>query len=264
MAAATSPVLAMRDVHKRYGDIEVLKGVSLEVPRGQVLALIGASGSGKTTLLRCINMLEEFEKGVIEVDGTAMGYRQSQGRRVRLSERVVARQRADIGMVFQTFNLFPHLTAEGNVMLGLRKVRGLSREAARERAQRWLGRVGLADKAAAYPYQLSGGQQQRVAIARAVAMEPRLLLLDEVTSALDPELVGEVLRVVHDLAASGITMVLVSHEMHFVRDTAGRVIFMDQGRIGVAGPPREVFGDAHDSSRLAAFLSRFRETGALS
>lgn len=257
------PVLRVRDVHKRFGEVEILKGISVDVPRGEVLALIGASGSGKTTLLRCINLLEEFQQGAIEIDGDPIGYVEKDGRRTRLGETAIARQRSNIGMVFQTFNLFPHLTAEQNVMLGLRKVRGMSTQESRERSQQWLSRVGLAAKATLYPYQLSGGQQQRVAIARAVAMEPRLLLLDEITSALDPELVGEALGVVRDLAASGITMVLVSHEMQFVKETASRVIFMDGGRIAVEGPPHEVFGANASSERLAAFLARFHGTGGL-
>ncbi len=252
---ANGPVLKVRDLRKLFGDLEVLKGISLEVAKGEVLALIGSSGSGKTTFLRCINLLEDSEGGSIEVDGESIGYSIVGGRRRRLGEAVIARQRADIGMVFQNFNLFPHLTAEQNVLLGLRKVRGLSAEESRERAMRWLTRVGLAEKAKLHPYQLSGGQQQRVAIARAVAMEPKLLLLDEITSALDPELVGEVLRVVRDLADAGITMVLVSHEMQFVRDTASRVVFMDVGKIAAEGAPETIFGGLR-SDRLTTFLGR--------
>lgn len=258
-------VLRVRDVHKRFGEVEVLKGISLDVSKGEVLALIGASGSGKTTFLRCINLLEEFQAGTIEVCGEVIGYSTNNERRVRLGEAAIARQRAGIGMVFQTFNLFPHLTAQQNVELGLRKVRRLSEVASREQAARWLARVGLAQKAGLFPYQLSGGQQQRVAIARAVAMEPRLLLLDEITSALDPELVGEVLGVVRDLAETGITMVLVSHEMQFVRDIASRVIFMGAGRIVKEGSPEEIFGGNSASEALTAFLGRFHgaNTGAV-
>ena len=253
---ADGHLLRATDVHKRFGRVEVLKGIDLEVDQGQVVALIGSSGSGKTTFLRCINLLEEYEAGRIELDGETVGYRIEGGRRRRLGERRVSAQRARIGMVFQQFNLFPHMTAEENVMLGLTKVRKQSRAEARDIARTWLARVGLADRSGHYPYQLSGGQQQRVAIARAVAMEPRLVLFDEVTSALDPELVAEVLQVMQDLAASGMTMIVVSHEMLFVRDVADRVVFVDGGRIAQAGPPQELFRHP-ESERLRAFLGRF-------
>jgi ABC-type polar amino acid transport system ATPase subunit len=254
--SAETRILRASDVHKRFGSTEVLKGISLDMTRGEVLCIIGSSGSGKTTFLRCINLLEEFQSGEIAVGGETIGYRMLSGRRKRLSEADISRQRAQIGMVFQNFNLFPHMTAEENVMLGLLKVRAIAAAHARDLARQWLDRVGLAEKRALYPYQLSGGQQQRVAIARAVAMEPQLMLLDEVTSALDPELVGEVLNVILDLARSGMTMLVVSHEMHFVRDIASRVVFMDGGRIAEQGSPEELLMRPQ-APRLAAFLNRF-------
>jgi polar amino acid transport system ATP-binding protein len=250
------PVLAVRNVHKRFGHTEVLKGIDLVVAKGEVVAFIGASGSGKTTFLRCVNMLEEYEQGIIEVDGEPTGYREIAGRRQRLPEAAVVRQRSEIGMVFQSYNLFPHLTARANVMLGLTKVRGKSKSEAGAIADKWLHRVGLAERRDHYPYQLSGGQQQRVAIARAIAMDPRLMLFDEVTSALDPELVGEVLSVMQDLAESGMTMLVVSHEMLFVRSVATRVVFMDGGRIVEEGRPSEVLANP-SSERLQTFLRRF-------
>jgi ABC-type polar amino acid transport system ATPase subunit len=254
------PLLRARDVHKSFGKVEVLKGVDLDVAQGQVVALIGASGSGKTTFLRCINRLEEYERGEIRIAGEPIGYRQDGAVRHRLSERAVAAQRAHIGMVFQQYNLFPHLTAVRNITLGLTKVLGKSKAEAEEVAARWLDRVGLADRREHFPYQLSGGQQQRVAIARALAMEPRLVLFDEVTSALDPELVGEVLAVMRDLARSGMTMVVVSHEMTFVRDVADHVVFMEGGQIAESGRPAELFG-APRHPRLRAFLARFQQNG---
>jgi ABC-type polar amino acid transport system ATPase subunit len=256
-ASFSSPLLEIRDVHKRFERIEVLKGVDLDIGRGDAVAVIGASGSGKTTLLRCVNLLEEYEAGEIRLDGDPVGYRVRNGRRSKLGESEIARQRADIGMVFQSFNLFPHMTALENITLGLLRVRKLAPAEARERAQQWLERVGLADRAGHYPFQLSGGQQQRVAIARAVAMAPKLVLFDEVTSALDPELVGEVLAVMRDLAESGMTMLIVSHEIPFVRDVAHRVVFMDEGRIAEAGPPAEVLVNPQ-SPRLQSFLRRFQ------
>jgi ABC-type polar amino acid transport system ATPase subunit len=255
--AGSSPLLEIKDIHKRFGEIEVLRGVDLEVAQGEAVAVIGASGSGKTTLLRCVNLLEEYQAGEVRLDGQPIGYRVQDGRRRRLGEGEVSRQRADIGMVFQTFNLFPHMTALENVTLGLLRVRRLSTHEARERARYWLERVGLADRATHYPFQLSGGQQQRVAIARAVAMAPKLVLFDEVTSALDPELVGEVLAVMKDLAESGMTMLIVSHEIPFVRDVAHRVVFMDEGRVAEAGPPDELLARPR-SPRLQSFLKRFQ------
>jgi polar amino acid transport system ATP-binding protein len=247
------PLVKVRQLTKAFGANQVLNGVDLDVPKGSVVSIIGASGSGKTTLLRCVNVLETYDGGSIEVDGVEVGYREGRKRR---SEHELARIRADIGMVFQLFNLFPHLTAIENVMLGLRRVRGLSRREAHERAQHWLTRVGLADKLHNLPIELSGGQQQRVGIARAVAMNPKVLLLDEITSALDPELVGEVLKVVHDLARDGITMILVTHEMTFARDVSSQLLFMDGGRVAVAGTPQEVFAARTQHERLQSFLAR--------
>ena len=248
-------LVRIRDLHKSFGANEVLRGVDLNVGRGEVVSVIGASGSGKTTMLRCVNLLETYDSGSIKVDGVEVGYSGEGSVRRRRGERELARIRADIGMVFQLFNLFPHLSARQNVMLGLRKVRRLPRGEARDVADRWLARVGLADKLDSLPYEMSGGQQQRVGIARAVAMNPKVLLLDEITSALDPELVGEVLNVVSELAADGMTMILVTHEMSFARDVSSRVVFMDAGRVAVEGTPREVFGgQAHE--RLRTFLAR--------
>jgi len=250
-------LVRVRGLTKSFGSNQVLKGVDLDVIKGQVVSVIGASGSGKTTLLRCVNLLETYDGGSIEVDGVEVGYTDANGRRRPRSERELARIRADIGMVFQLFNLFPHLTARDNVVLGLRKVRGMDRVEAREVAEQWLARVGLADKFESLPIELSGGQQQRVGIARAVAMNPKVLLLDEITSALDPELVGEVLTVVRELANDGMTMILVTHEMSFARDVSSRVVFMDAGRIAVEGPPHEVFSaQAHTHERLRTFLAR--------
>ncbi len=253
-------IVQIRGVKKSFGATEVLKGIDLDVRKGEAVAVIGASGSGKTTLLRCINRLEIYDEGSIRVDGVEIGFRDDAGSRRRRGERELAPIRADIGMVFQLFNLFPHLSAIENVMLGLRKVRRLSRTEARRRAEQWLVRVGLADKLNNLPIELSGGQQQRVGIARAVAMEPKVLLLDEITSALDPELVGEVLAVVRQLARDGMTMILVTHEMSFARDVASRVVFMDTGRVLVEGSPAEVLGaPRHD--RLRSFLSRLSPAG---
>ncbi|SEA83336.1 amino acid ABC transporter ATP-binding protein [Rubrimonas cliftonensis] len=253
----TDPILLQaRGVTKSFGGVNVLKGIDLDVLQGQVVSLIGASGSGKTTFLRCVNLLEEHDGGEILLDGEPIGYRDQGGRRVRLSEARVSAQRARIGMVFQQFNLFPHLTASGNVTLGLTKVLGKSKAEAQEIAEHWLDRVGLSAHSARHPYELSGGQQQRVAIARAVAMQPRLLLFDEVTSALDPELVAEVLTVMRSLAESGMTMLLVSHEMLFVREVSDHVLFLEQGRVAVEGPPSQVF-DQPENERLRSFLGRF-------
>ena len=243
---ADAPFLLEIDgLHKSFGDLEVLKGVSLRVRPREVIIVIGPSGSGKSTLLRCINRLEEPTRGVIRVDG------------VELSARGVDlnRARKDIGMVFQAFNLYPHLTALGNVSLALRKVLRMSRQEAEARGRRMLERVGLADKASAYPGELSGGQQQRVAIARALALEPKLMLFDEPTSALDPELVGGVLRVMRDLRDEGMTMVVVTHEMSFARDGGDRVLFMDGGEVVEEGPPSTIFRNpAHQRTR--EFLQR--------
>jgi polar amino acid transport system ATP-binding protein len=248
------PVLSIRGLVKRFGETTVLEGVDLDVARGEVLVVIGASGSGKTTLLRCVNALVPYDAGSITLDGVEVAYT-APNSGVRRSDHALSAIRADIGMVFQLFNLFPHLTARQNVALGLRVTRGLPRREADDRAAHWLTRVGLADRMDHLPSQLSGGQQQRVGIARAVAMEPKLLLLDEITSALDPELVGEVLDVVRGLAREGMTMLMVTHEMSFARDAGHRVVFMDAGRIAEAGAPREVLGNPQ-SERLRRFLRR--------
>ncbi|WP_369414198.1 amino acid ABC transporter ATP-binding protein [Microvirga puerhi] len=251
------PLLEIRGLHKHFGSVEVLKGVDLTLRRGEVVSIIGSSGSGKTTLLRCVNLLEEFQDGDIVLDGETIGYSIVNGRRHRLRDRELSRQRSMTGMVFQSFNLFPHLTAAGNVMLGLRKVRRFGKEEARSIAERWLSRVGLASRSDHYPSQLSGGQQQRVAIARALAMDPKLVLLDEVTSALDPELVQEVLNTVKGIADDGATLLIVTHEMRFARDVSHRVVFMDQGQVVEDAPPAEIFGNSR-SQRLAEFLRNTR------
>jgi polar amino acid transport system ATP-binding protein len=251
------PLLQIQALRKRFHDVEVLKGVDLDVSEREVVSIVGSSGSGKTTLLRCVNLLEEFDDGQILLDGASIGYRIEGNRRRRLSDRELSRQRSMTGMVFQSFNLFPHLTAAGNVMLGLRKVRRLPKDEARSIAEKWLGRVGLSQRADHYPSQLSGGQQQRVAIARALAMNPKLVLLDEITSALDPELVQEVLLTVKSLAEEGATLLIVTHEMRFARDVSHRVVFMEQGQIAEQGPPAEIFGNPK-SPRLAEFLRSAR------
>jgi polar amino acid transport system ATP-binding protein len=251
----SEPLVRIRALKKSFGANKVLDGIDMDVRRGEAVVVIGASGSGKTTLLRCINLLERYDEGSIKVDGVEIGYRDGSGARRPRGERELATIRADLGMVFQLFNLFPHLTAIENVMLGLRKVRGMSKDEARAVARQWLDRVGLADKLDSLPIQLSGGQQQRVGIARAVAMGPKVLLLDEITSALDPELVGEVLTVVRELAEEGMTMIVVTHEMTFARDVGTRIVFMDGGRILVEGTPREVLA-ASGNERLKSFLAR--------
>jgi polar amino acid transport system ATP-binding protein len=258
MAAAddSAAIVRIRGLGKAFGSNRVLNGVDLDVARGEVVTIIGPSGSGKTTLLRCVNALEIYDEGSIKLDGIEVGYLEAiAGRRRRRKERELSAIRAETGMVFQMFFLFPHLTAAENVMLGLRKVRGKDKAEARTIAERWLARVGLADKFDSYPAQLSGGQQQRVGIARAVAMEPKVLLLDEITSALDPELVGEVLAVVRQLADDGMTMIVVTHEMAFAREVSDLVVFMDGGRIIVEGRPDEVL-ETPSHERLKTFLSR--------
>jgi polar amino acid transport system ATP-binding protein len=256
---AAPPLLRMRGVEKSFGQHKVLRGIDLDVTRGEVVTIIGPSGSGKTTLLRCVNVLETYDGGSIAIDGVEVGFRDLERRR-RRSDRELAPIRAETGMVFQMFYLFPHLTAAGNVMLGLTKVRGKPKAEAFEIAMSWLARVGLGEKVNSLPSELSGGQQQRVGIARAVAMEPKLLLLDEITSALDPELVGEVLDVVRSLVKEGMTMLVVTHEMAFARDVSSRVVFVDQGVIAEQGPPDEVLR-APSQERLKAFLARFGGAG---
>ena len=250
------PLLRIHGVQKSYGQTHVLRGVDLDVAKGEVVTVIGPSGGGKTTLLRCVNFLETYDAGSIAIDGREVGYRPGTERK-RRSERDLARMRAETGMVFQLFNLFPHLTAAENITLGLTKVRKLGRGEARDKALHWLSRVGLADKADRLPSELSGGQQQRVGIARAVAMEPKILLLDEITSALDPELVGEVLEVVQSLAAEGMTMLVVTHEIGFARDASKRIVFMSGGTVGAIGAPAEFFAPDQPNERLRTFLGRF-------
>jgi len=241
-------------VSRNFGEFQALNGVSLDVWAGEVLCLIGASGSGKTTLLRCINQLTSVDSGGIWLDGELLGVREEGGRLHRLTERQIARQRLKTGMVFQRFNLFPHKTALENITEGPVQVQGRKQEDARAEAMELLARVGLAAKAAAYPSQLSGGQQQRVAIARALAMKPMLMLFDEPTSALDPELVGEVLTVMKELARSGMTMMVVTHELGFAREVAAAVVYMDHGAIVEAGPAAEVLGKPREV-RTQSFLS---------
>ena len=243
------------EVRKRFGELEVLRGVDLELRRGEVCCVIGPSGSGKSTLLRCVNQLETYNAGRIYIDGELVGYREKGGRLHALTESQAARSRRRSGMVFQRFNLFPHLTALENVSVAPTVVGRVKKSVARSKALVLLDRVGLADKADSYPLQLSGGQQQRVAIARALAMEPRLMLFDEPTSALDPELVSEVLDVMKDLAAEGMTMLVVTHEMGFAREVGDTLIFMDEGVVVEAGNPREILANAANE-RTKAFLSR--------
>ena len=248
-------VLHAEDVHKSFGRLEVLKGVSLEVSKGETVCIIGPSGSGKTTFLRCINHLERIDSGRIEVNGQLIGYRQRNGKLVEDSERNIARQRTEIGMVFQRFNLFPHKTALENVIEAPVHVLGQPKEQATDFAKVLLRRVGLGDKLDTYPGKLSGGQQQRVAIARALAMGPALMLFDEATSALDPETIGEVLSVMEELALAGTTMIVVTHEMGFARKAANRVVMMDDGLIIEEGTPEHFFVEpTHHRTKL--FLSK--------
>jgi len=252
---AGTPMVEAKDVRKSFGHLEVLKGIDLVVERGQVMVVVGPSGSGKSTFLRCINHLEKIDSGWLSVDGELVGYREHGDKLYELKEREVARKRAEIGMVFQRFNLFPHLTALGNVVEAPTRVKGVGRAAAERRGRELLEQVGLADKVSAYPTQLSGGQQQRVAIARALAMDPKLMLFDEPTSALDPELVGEVLDVMRDLARDGMTMVVVTHEMGFAREVGNELVFMDDGVVVERGAPVEVFTNPQHA-RTKAFFSK--------
>ncbi|MEV1093315.1 amino acid ABC transporter ATP-binding protein [Streptomyces microflavus] len=248
-------MVEIRSVHKNFGSLEVLRGIDLSVRPGEVTVILGPSGSGKSTLLRTINHLEKVDQGWISVDGTLVGYRRDGNKLYELREREVLRQRTKIGFVFQNFNLFPHLTVVENIIEAPVSALRRPRTEAVEAAEKLLARVGLADKATAYPAQLSGGQQQRVAIARALALEPKLLLFDEPTSALDPELVGEVLDVIKALAHGGTTMIVVTHEIGFAREVADTVVFMDEGRIVEQGPPADVL-DHPTQERTRAFLSK--------
>ncbi|GAA1247225.1 amino acid ABC transporter ATP-binding protein [Pseudonocardia aurantiaca] len=252
---AAPPMVDLRGVHKSFGALEVLRGIDLTVRAGEVTVLLGPSGSGKSTLLRAINHLEKVDRGFVQVDGELMGYRRVGNRLHELSERHILRQRTHIGFVFQSFNLFGHLTVLENVVEAPISAQGRPRAEVVGEAEELLGRVGLRDKAGEYPRRLSGGQQQRVAIARALALRPKLVLFDEPTSALDPELVGEVLDVMRDLARSGTTMVVVTHEIGFAREAADTVVFLDGGRIVEQGPPSQVL-DAPREERTRAFLSK--------
>ncbi|MET3141621.1 UNVERIFIED_ORG: polar amino acid transport system ATP-binding protein [Arthrobacter sp. UYEF10] len=252
--ATPTPMVKANSICKSYGSNDVLKGIDMEVARGEVVCLIGPSGSGKSTFLRCINHLETVDGGRMWVDGTIVGYDLKGTKLHEQNHRDICRQRMDIGMVFQQFNLFPHMTVLENLIEAPRLVRREKKSTATERALALLEKVGLSDKANAYPRQLSGGQQQRVAIARALCMEPKLMLFDEPTSALDPELVGEVLKVMKDLALSGMTMIVVTHEMNFARDVADRVVFMAGGRVVEQGPAREVI-TTPTNERTKAFLA---------
>ena len=251
----TTPMVKAESVCKNFGALKVLKGVTLEIGRGQVLVLVGPSGSGKSTFLRCINHLEVVNAGRLYVDGDLIGYREKAGKLYEMPPREASKQRRDIGMVFQHFNLFPHRSALANIIEAPMQVRGVKKAEAVARAEDLLEQVGLSEKAEAYPAQLSGGQQQRVAIARALAMNPKLMLFDEPTSALDPELVGEVLGVMKKLASEGMTMVVVTHEMGFARKAGDRVLFMADGEIVEDGPPDEFFTNP-TSTRARDFLSK--------
>jgi polar amino acid transport system ATP-binding protein len=254
------PILEITALHKRFGAVEVLRDVSLAVTPGEVVVVIGPSGSGKTTLLRCINLLEEYESGTIAIDGEPVGYRieAGTGRRLRMPEREIAAARARIGMVFQSYNLFPHMNVLQNIVAAPVRVKRIAWRQAEARARELLAMVGLSDKVAEYPIRLSGGQQQRVAIVRALAMDPKIMLFDEVTSALDPELVGEVLAAIQQLAGAGMTMVVVTHEISFARDIADRILFMDAGMIVEEGKPDHLLF-APQSERVRAFLKRYND-----
>jgi polar amino acid transport system ATP-binding protein len=254
-SASGDAIVEVQDVHKYFGSLHVLKGVSMTVHRGEVIVLIGPSGSGKSTLLRCVNHLEKIDQGRIRVNGHPMGYREANGRPVELREREVARQRRDVGMVFQQFNLFPHLTALENIAAGPIHVLQRKKEEAETHARQFLEMVGLPGKADAYPSQLSGGQQQRIAIARALAMRPALMLFDEPTSALDPEMITEVLDVMLQLSQQGMTMIVVTHEMGFAKAAADRIVFMDEGRM-IEEAEADRFFTAPKQERTRQFLGK--------
>jgi polar amino acid transport system ATP-binding protein len=255
MSDKTVPMVSAEAVHKHVGALQVLKGISLEVEAGEVFCIVGPSGSGKSTFLRCINHLEKVDAGRLSVDGELVGYREHGGKLYELKEREVAAKREQIGMVFQRFNLFPHMTVIDNIIEAPVRLKKATKAVAYERAEEMLERVGLVDKRNAYPNQLSGGQQQRVAIARALAMRPKLMLFDEPTSALDPELVGEVLDVMRQLADDGMTMVVVTHEIGFAREVGDALIFMDEGVVVESGRPRDVLSNPQHA-RTQAFLSK--------
>jgi polar amino acid transport system ATP-binding protein len=257
----SAPMIELAKVSKSFGAHQVLRDVDFSVGRSEVVCLIGPSGSGKSTLLRCVNFLEPYDSGDLRIDGRLIGYEDANGARRPMAARALREMRREIGMVFQHFNLWPHMTALNNVAEPLRRVRGLQAHEAGERAMAMLTRVGLAAKADAYPSRLSGGQQQRVAIARALAMQPRLMLFDEPTSALDPELVGEVLEVMKSLAAEGMTMLIVTHEMGFAAHVAGRIAFIDEGRIIYEGSPRRVFHESPEP-RVRQFLQTYHDRNA--
>jgi polar amino acid transport system ATP-binding protein len=255
LTKSPQPMVRANDVHKSFGALTVLKGIDLSVEPGEVMCLVGPSGSGKTTFLRCINHLEQITAGRLYVDGVLVGYEQRGSKLHELHPREAARQRRDIGMVFQHFNLFPHMTALENITEAPVRVKKQPKDKAVANARRLLDQVGLGEKARAYPAQLSGGQQQRVAIARALAMDPKLMLFDEPTSALDPELVGEVLDVMKQLALGGMTMIVVTHEMGFAREVADELVFMDDGVVVERGKPREILANPQHA-RTKAFLSK--------
>ena len=257
-ASAPARVIEVRRLVKRFGEVEVLRGIDLDVRASEVVCIIGPSGSGKSTLLRCIAFLEIYDEGDVRIEGRLLGYRERAGRRSLASEREIDEVRGSVGMVFQHFNLWPHMTALGNVTEALRMVKRMSRRDAEASGLEVLRRVGLEAHAGHYPEQLSGGQKQRVAIARALAMRPRVMLFDEPTSALDPERVGEVLAVMRQLASEGMTMLIVSHEMGFAAHVASAAMFMDDGRVVERGSPRQLFA-APESERLRAFLNTWRE-----
>jgi polar amino acid transport system ATP-binding protein len=254
-ATAITPMVKSEQVHKYFGRLEVLKGIDLEVAPREVMCIVGPSGSGKSTFLRCINHLERIYSGRLSVDGELVGYKEKGDKLYEMHDKEVARQRLDIGMVFQRFNLFPHMTALQNIMEAPMRTKGEPKDVVRDRAQSLLERVGLGDRGASYPSQMSGGQQQRVAIARALCMEPKLMLFDEPTSALDPELVGDVLDVMRNLADEGMTMIVVTHEMGFAREVGDSLVFMDDGVVVEAGSPREVLANPQHN-RTKAFLSK--------